>query len=99
MRIGAVARTAYFLLFLVACEKHDLCPEPHKKVACHLAQSIVKLRHDDAGSTISQYRKEYDAVTGKVAKVVASIYQEVLSDSVALLVRYTGQCVYFLNEN
>lgn len=82
---------------IAACQKHDDCPEPPKEEAtCTLMQSLVS--ENSGNSAISQYRKEYDPATGKVSKVVAALYGLLLEDSVALLVRYQGNTVYFIAE-
>jgi hypothetical protein len=81
-----------------ACKKHDDCHEPPApENACELVQSIVT-GYDDMPGQTSQFRKEYDPVTGKVNKVVAGLYGLYLEDSIALLLRYSGKKVYFISE-
>jgi hypothetical protein len=94
MKITWAAGMACTLLLVAACRKHDYCPEPPHQSQCELTQSTTSF---GPGDYTPQYRKEYDA-SGRVTKVVAALYSLVLNDSIALLLHYNGNDVYFLSE-
>lgn len=100
MRILSAIGMACFALLFVTCKKTDYCPDPPKKDStCELVQSFLfldSLSGDEPG-LFSQYRKEFDG-SGKVRKVVAGIFELRLADSVSMLLKYSGNTVYFLDE-
>ena len=100
MRIITALSIAVVLFIFTACKKQDHCPRPpNKDSTCDLLQSTVYLGPSwgDFSGLYSEYRKQYDN-TGKVRKVVAAEYALTLQDSLAMMLKYNGSTVYFLDE-
>lgn len=98
MKVTATTLLACGVLLFAACKKQDYCKEPPEaETKCNLAQSLISGFDDNPGQT-SQYRKEYDPVTGKVRKVVAGRFTFYLTDSISLLVQYNGNTIHLIQE-
>jgi hypothetical protein len=82
-----------------SCQKIiDYLPKPPQETTCDLTEAYVTAI-ENGGSRSQQFRKEYDAATGKVRKVVAGIFKSSgVTESVSMLLKYSGTDIYFVRE-
>lgn len=82
------------LVLFASCNKWEDFLETHgpkPETSCELMQSF-------GSGHISLFRKENDNTTGKTKKVIASAYTFNPTDSIALILHYSGNLVYMLME-
>jgi hypothetical protein len=88
-----------FTSVFFSCQKIiDYLPKPPQGTTCDLTEAYVTTI-ENGGSRSLQFRKEYDAATGKVRKVVAGIFKSSgATESVSMLLKYSGTDIYFVRE-
>jgi hypothetical protein len=98
MKISSGTLIAFTLLLFAGCKKHDYCPKPPDTETCDLVQVIETSGFKDNPYTNTRFRKGYDPVTGKANRIVVGLFQLSLIDSISLLLKYSGNDVYFISE-